>query len=83
MGIDVPEFLAFLGMAKDDTEMVKAVGDYALTELFYFLQVGKYIVKWKGNNSNQTVQFKLEDEIVFCQDTKGRLHQLPINAHNE
>ena len=27
VGIYVPEFLAELGMAKDDTEMVKVVGD--------------------------------------------------------
>ena len=30
MGIDVPEFLAGLGMDKDATEVLKAVGDYAL-----------------------------------------------------
>ena len=26
------------------------------------------------------MQFKLEDKIFFCQDAKGHLHQLPINA---
>ena len=30
VGIDVPEFLAGLGMDKDATEVLKAVGDYAL-----------------------------------------------------
>ena len=28
--IDVPEFLAYLGMAKDATEVVKSVGEYAV-----------------------------------------------------
>ena len=29
------------------------------------------------------MQFKLEDEIFFCQDAKGHLHQLPRNALEE
>ena len=29
------------------------------------------------------VQFKLEDTMFFCQDTKGHLRQLPINALEE
>ena len=35
VGIDVPEFLAELGMVKDATEMVKAVGDCAIIAFYY------------------------------------------------
>ena len=35
VGIDVPEFLAELGMEKGATEMVKAVGDCAIITLYY------------------------------------------------
>ena len=45
MGIYVPEFLAELGMKKDATEMVKAVGDCAVIALYYLLRVGEYTVK--------------------------------------
>ena len=45
VGIDAPEFLVELGMAKDATEVVKAVGDYALITLYYLLQLGEYTVK--------------------------------------
>ena len=41
VGIDVPDVLAELGMAKDSTEVVKAVGDYVLITLFYLLRVGE------------------------------------------
>ena len=34
-------------MEKDATEMVKAVGDCAVIELYYLLQVGEYTVKKK------------------------------------
>ena len=37
VGIDVTEFLAELGMAKDTTEVVKAVGDYTLVAFYYML----------------------------------------------
>ena len=47
MGIDVPELLAELGMEKDATEMVKAVGDCAVIAFYYLLRVGKYTVKNK------------------------------------
>ena len=40
LGIDVPEFLADLRMAKDATEVVKTVGDYALIAFYYLLHVG-------------------------------------------
>ena len=44
MGIDVPEILAGLGVAKDSTEAVKEVGDYALIAFYYFFAVrGVYV----------------------------------------
>ena len=33
--------------------------------------------------TNQTVQFKLEDAMFFCLDTKARLRQMPTNALDE
>ena len=33
--------------------------------------------------TKQTVQFKLEDIIFFCQNAKGHLRQMPINALDE
>ena len=59
MGIDVPEILAGLGVAKDSTEAVKEVGDYALIAFYYFLRLGGYTLKVKRNYKQQTVQFKL------------------------
>ena len=35
------------------------------------------------NKTKQTVQFNLEDTKMFCQDAKGHLLQLPINALDE
>ena len=37
----------------------------------------------KKKQKKQTVQFKLEDTMLFCQDAKGHLRQLPINALEE
>ena len=59
VGIDVPECLVDLGMAKDSTEVVKAVGDNALIVFYYFLQLREYTVKGKRNNTKQTAQLKL------------------------
>ena len=49
---DVPELLAELGMAKDSTEMVKAVGDLAVITFYYLLQSGKYTAKKQNNETN-------------------------------
>ena len=68
-----------LGMGKDATQMVKAVGHCAVILFYYLLQVGEYAVK-KRNKTNQTVQFKLEDTMFFRQDAKGNLRQLPMNT---
>ena len=59
MGIDVPGLLAELGMAKDATEVVKTVVEYALIKFYYLFRVGEYALKGKSNEKNQTVQFKL------------------------
>ena len=45
--IDVPEILEDLGMAKDATEVLKAVGECALIVFYYLLRVGGYC-QWKG-----------------------------------
>ena len=66
VGIDVPELLAELGMEIYSTKMVKAVGDCAVIEFYYLLRVGEYTVKKKGNETKQTVQFKLESTMFFC-----------------
>ena len=39
--------LAEFGMGKDATEMVKAVGDFAVIGFYYFLLVGEYPEKNK------------------------------------
>ena len=62
--IGVPEVLAELGMEKDATEMAKAVGDCAVITFYYLLRVGEYTVGG-GNETKQTVQFKLEDKKFF------------------
>ena len=59
MVIDVPSFLADLGMAKDATKMVKAISDCAVIAFYYLLQVGEYTVKRQINEAKKTVQFKL------------------------
>ena len=69
VGIDVPEFLAELGMAKNATEMLKAVGDFAAILFYYLLRVVEYTVKNK-NETKQTVQFKLEDAMFFVRIIK-------------
>ena len=45
VGIDVPKFLAESGMAKDATEIVKSVGDFAVIAFYSLLRVGGYTVK--------------------------------------
>ena len=47
MRIDVPNVLAELGMEKYATEMVKAVGDFAVKSFYYLLRIGEYTVKRK------------------------------------
>ena len=71
VGLDVPEFLAYLGMATDATEVVKAVGDNALIAFYYFLRAGEYTVKVKRNETKQTVQFKLEYAMFFVRMLRG------------
>ena len=83
LGIDVPEFLAELGMKKYATEMVKAVGDCVVIAFYYLLPVGEYTAKKQINETTQMVRFKSEDTMFFCQDAKGHLRQLPINALDE
>ena len=65
MGIDVPYVLEELGMEKDTTKMVKAVGDCTVIAFYYFMRVGEYTVEKQRNETKQTVQFKLEDTVFF------------------
>ena len=37
-------------------------------------------IKKQRNETNQTVQFNLEDTMFFRQDSERHLRQLPINA---
>ena len=83
MVIDVPDFLAELGMEKDAIEMLKAVGYCAEISFYYLLQVGEYTVKKQRNKTNKKVQFKLENKMFFHQYDKGNFCQLPINALDE
>ena len=71
MVIDIPEFLEELGVSKDATEVVKAVGDCAIIVFYYLLRVGEYTVKKQINKTKQTVQFKLEDTAFFVRMLKG------------
>ena len=45
-------------MVKDDTEVVNAVGDYALFAFYYLFQVGGSTVKRQRNVKKKTVKFK-------------------------
>ena len=63
--------------------MVKTVSDNDLIAFYYLSQVGEYAVKIKIKNMKQTVQFKLEYSMFFCQYAKGCLRQLPINSLDE
>ena len=57
VGIDVPELLDELGVAKDVTEVVKAFSDCAVIAFYYLLQVGEYTLKKKKQDkTNSAVQ---------------------------
>ena len=71
MGIDVTEFLAELGMAKDTTEMVNAAGDCAVIAFHYLLRLDENTAKKQINETKQTMQFKLEDVMFFVRMLKG------------
>jgi len=45
VGIDIPEYLASLGMEVEATELVKAIGDSTWIAFYYLLRVGEYTVK--------------------------------------
>ena len=77
--IDVPEFLAEMGMEKYVTEMVNSVGGCAIITLYYLLRVGEYMIKKQRNETKKRCSsgWKIP---YFFQDTKGHFHQLPRNA---
>ena len=80
---DIPEFLAELGLEKDATELIKAVGDLSLVAFYFLLRVGEYTIKGKRNESKQTVQFRIKDVTFFRKDKRGILRMLPRNASDE
>ena len=71
VGIDIPEFLAELGIDKAATELVKAVGNFTVIAFYYFLRVVEYTIKVRENNTKQTVQFKLEYTFFSASTSKG------------
>ena len=58
--IVVAELLEGLGMEKDATKMLMAIGDCAIIVFYYLLQVGEYTVKKtkKQNKANGSIQVK-------------------------
>ena len=69
-------------MEKYTTEMVMAVGDFMLIT-FLSTTIRRLNSEKQRNETKQKVQFKLEDIMFLCQDDKGHLRQLPINAPDE
>ena len=66
--VDIPNYVAELGRAKEASELAKAVGDLTLIAFYYLLRVGEYTKKRKRNSSKQTRQFKLQDCRFFKRD---------------
>jgi hypothetical protein len=77
---DVPALLVENGYGKGGMTHAKAIGDLALIAFYYLLQIGKYTVKGKRNNTKQTVQFKLKEVKFFKKNKAGTLMCLPNNA---
>ena len=78
--VDVPEFMASLGLLPLATELDKAIGDLGLIAFYYLLRVGEYTCKSTRNETKQTVQFKFEDVSFFKRNPQGELRCLPKNA---
>ena len=76
VAIDVPEFVADIGLAPGANELDKAIGDLTLIVFYYLLRVGEYTIKGNRNNTKQTVQFRVQDVTFFKRDQNGRLWQL-------
>ena len=57
IGIDIPERVCKLGLAKGATQWLQAVGDWALIAFYFLLRIGEYTIKRTKNQSKQTVQF--------------------------
>ena len=81
--VDIPNYVAELGRAKEASELARAVGDFTLIAFYYLLRVGEYTKIRRRNPSKQTRQFKLKDCRFFKRDEKGRLRQLPRDAPDE
>ena len=77
---DVPELLAATGARPGASELVKAVGDWALIAFYYLLRIGEYTIKGSRNETKQTTQFRMRDVTFFRKDKQGRLRQLSRQA---
>ncbi len=77
---DVPELLFDLGYGPSGTILGQAVGDLSLIASYYLLCVGEYTIKGTRNESQRTVQFKLEDITFFSRNELGQLRCLPRDA---
>jgi hypothetical protein len=78
----VPNLLVEMGYGKGDSTHTQAIGDLAMIDFYYLLQIGEYTVKGKKNNTKtkQTVQFKLKNLKFFKKNIAGTLVCLPNNA---
>jgi hypothetical protein len=80
---DVPEFLVDTGYASEGSNLNKAIGDLSLIAYYYLLRVGEYTTKSKHENTQQTVQFKMEDIRFFGRDKSSRLRCLPGDVSDQ
>ncbi len=78
--VDVPEFLVKCGLVEGGSARDQAVRDLALVAFYYLLRAWGYMVKSTGNDTKQTVQFKLEDVTFFKHNSNGQLRKLACNV---
>ncbi len=80
---NVPKYLVKCAFDPSANELHKAVGDLSLIAFYYLLRVGEYTTKGKRDNSEQTIQFKMEDVQFFAKDRRGQLRCLPHDASDD
>ena len=73
VGIDVTGFLADLGMEKDATEIVKAVGDFKIIAFYYLMRVGNIQLKNKEMKQSKRCSLSWNHTMFFRQDAKKHL----------
>ncbi len=80
---NVPKYLVECALDSSANELHKAVGGLSLIAFYYLLWVGEYTTKGKRDNSEHTIQFKMEDVQVFAKDRRGRLWCHPRDASDD